>query len=142
MHVVAWRTRRPRASRSPTAAGAEHAAGHLLHAPPTGDSAVVDTLRTAATAALARGAPDAAATLLRRALAEPPRERAAVLLELASAEAVTQDLRALEHAREVDCAADPGQRARAAILAAHALLWVGETTTHSRSWPAERDPGS
>ena len=123
-------------------AGAEHAAGHLLHAPPTGDSAVVDTLRTAATSALARGAPDAAATLLQRALAEPPRERATVLLELASAESVTQDPAALEHAREVmDCAADPSERAQAALLAAHALLWVGRDDDALEILAAaERDP--
>ncbi len=108
-------------------AGTERAAGHLLLAPATGDPAVVDALRTAAAAAIARGAPDGAATLLRRALAEPPSNRNDVLLELAAAEAVTQDPAAAEHAREVvEAATDPGQRARGAILAASALLWVGQ----------------
>ncbi|MBP2478778.1 DNA-binding CsgD family transcriptional regulator [Crossiella equi] len=45
---------------------------HLLVAAPSGDAAVVRTLRAAAGKALSRGAPEVAASCLRRALAEPP----------------------------------------------------------------------
>jgi DNA-binding CsgD family transcriptional regulator len=51
---------------------AELIAPHLLVAEPESDPFVVDTLRTAADGALARGAPETAAVLLDRALAEPP----------------------------------------------------------------------
>ena len=47
-------------------------AAHLLHAEPTGVAWAVDALRDAATDALLRGAPDAAAAFLERALIEPP----------------------------------------------------------------------
>jgi DNA-binding CsgD family transcriptional regulator len=108
------------------AAGVERAASHLMLAPATGDPAIVDALRNAAAAASARGAPDAAATLLRRALAEPPTDPTDVLLELAAAEAVTQDPAAVEHARDAIAAAPTAaQRARGALLAANAMLWFG-----------------
>ncbi|HEY0542347.1 MAG TPA: AAA family ATPase [Actinoallomurus sp.] len=45
---------------------------HLLVAEPSSDPFVVETLRAAADRALARGAPEAAAAYLSRALAEPP----------------------------------------------------------------------
>jgi DNA-binding CsgD family transcriptional regulator len=63
-------------------------AAHLVRLPPSGDPWVVLRLREAAAAAMTAGAPDAAAGVLRRALAEPPSagERVAVLRELARAE--------------------------------------------------------
>ncbi len=63
-------------------------AAHLLRAEPAGDLAAVAALRRAAAAAFDRGAPEAAVSYLRRALAEPPEAaaRAEVLLELGKAE--------------------------------------------------------
>src|SRR5215213_4105037 len=56
---------------------------HLLATPPSGETDVVAMLRVAARSALGGGAPDTAAALLRRALAEPPADsdRAHVLFE-------------------------------------------------------------
>jgi predicted ATPase len=51
---------------------AEHVAAHLLLTEPAGEKPVVRTLLTAATAALARGAPEGAKQYLERALREPP----------------------------------------------------------------------
>ncbi len=48
---------------------------HLLHAHPRGDVGVVAVLRAAAAVASGRGAPETAATCLRRALEEPPPRR-------------------------------------------------------------------
>ncbi len=67
----------------------EQVAVHLLRVEARADPVVVDALRAAAAEAEGRGAPDAAVTFLRRALAEPPRAgetRAAVLVELGTAE--------------------------------------------------------
>lgn len=50
----------------------EDAAGHLFELPPRGDPETVATLLEAARLATARGAPDVAASLVQRALAEPP----------------------------------------------------------------------
>jgi DNA-binding CsgD family transcriptional regulator len=67
---------------------ADQAATHLMLTVPDGDEFVVATLRQAAAQAVAQGAPPAAASYLRRALAEPPprKERARVLYELGVAE--------------------------------------------------------
>jgi DNA-binding CsgD family transcriptional regulator len=64
-------------------------AAHVATMTPAGDSWVLARLREAARAAIESGAPDAAANLLNRALAEPPSpaERIAVLRETARAEA-------------------------------------------------------
>jgi DNA-binding CsgD family transcriptional regulator len=66
----------------------EAIAAHLLRSDPAGDAQTVGRLRTAATLALRRGAPDVAVTYLRRAHAEPPppAERVTVLHELGRAE--------------------------------------------------------
>jgi len=63
-------------------------AAHLLRVRPAGDGWVVARLREAAEAAMATGAPQAAASLLDRALAEPPPpgQRAVVLREAARAQ--------------------------------------------------------
>jgi DNA-binding CsgD family transcriptional regulator/tetratricopeptide (TPR) repeat protein len=71
----------------------EQVAVHLLHVDPRADAHTVDVLRAAAAGAAGRGAPDAAVTFLRRALAEPPdagAPRAAVLVELGEAEALAR----------------------------------------------------
>src|SRR4051794_2252850 len=72
-----------------TGASDQRVADHLLSAPTAGDAWVVERLRAAAAAATATGAPDTAAVLLRRALAEPPDEasKPALALELGMAEA-------------------------------------------------------
>ncbi|HEX2178720.1 MAG TPA: AAA family ATPase [Actinomycetota bacterium] len=66
----------------------ERVAAHLLHTEPAADEAVVDTLRTAAREALARGAPESARRYLERALREPPAgdSRGRVLCKLGVAE--------------------------------------------------------
>ena len=107
-------------------AGPERAATHLLHAPAAGDPAVVGPLVAAAEIAITRGACEAALPLLRRALAEPPREPAAVLFELARAEHLVQDSAAIEHARTVVETADaPLLHTRGALLAADILMQRG-----------------
>jgi DNA-binding CsgD family transcriptional regulator len=64
--------------------GADQAAAHLVQAEPFGEPWVVEALRTAARHALSQGAPDVAASYLRRALAEPPppEQRLTVMVEL------------------------------------------------------------
>ena len=107
---------------------AERAAAHLLLTPAAGRVWAVGALRRAAAAALARGAPDTAVPLLRRALAEGGSDRIEVLLELARAEAITQDPAAVEHAREVATTGEtPAQRVRGAFVATDALLGRGQT---------------
>ena len=54
----------------------ERVALHLLRTDPAADPETVAVLRAAAERAITRGAPESAATLLRRALAEPPLEPA------------------------------------------------------------------
>ena len=82
-------------------AGAEpsRVALHVLACPPAGKVERVAVLRAAALGAAARGAPDVAARLLRRALSEPPpvAERAAVLLEAGTAEALAAEPISVEH---------------------------------------------
>ena len=64
-------------------AAPEHVAAHLLAAEPQGSAAVAATLREAAADALARGAQEAAAAYLERALLEVPRDQSgAIGLEL------------------------------------------------------------
>ncbi len=98
---------------------------HLLATTPAGDPEMVAMLRESARSALAGGAPDAAAELLRRALDEPPTdaERPAVVLELGNAEHEIGNTAATRHLREaIETTTDPLTRARAVI----ALAW----TTH------------
>jgi DNA-binding CsgD family transcriptional regulator len=68
---------------------ADHVAAQLLVSARGGAGWVVESLLEAARSAMDHGAPDSAATLLRRALAEPPPgpRRAEVLVELGRAEA-------------------------------------------------------
>src|SRR5215469_366555 len=79
-------------------APAERVTAHLLLAPPTGDLHRVGTLRLAADAAAHRGAPRAAATYLRRALAESPAEqdRGEILADLGRYEVATMQFEAAE----------------------------------------------
>ena len=93
---------------------------HLLEVPAESDPDVVATLREAALDARARGAPDAAARLLSRAVAEPPPTavRPAVLIELVEAlHAQGDSATAARRAREAhSCAPDPVSRARVLAL--------------------------
>jgi tetratricopeptide (TPR) repeat protein len=101
--------------------GPEQVAVHLVATEPVGDQRVVGTLRQAARDALAGGAPDTAAALLRRALAEPPdsETRALVHFELGSAEHQLGGLAARDHLRAAgEAVADPIVRARALITLA------------------------
>jgi DNA-binding CsgD family transcriptional regulator len=103
---------------------ADRLALHLLHGEPSRDPWVVETLRDAARIANERGAPDAAARYLRRALEEPPpasvRPRVLLELGLAAIAGFDADAPALLQAA-VDQIADPVERAEAALRAARAL---------------------
>jgi DNA-binding NarL/FixJ family response regulator len=101
---------------------------HLLLARPTADPAVVEALQAAARRAGARGVPESAALLLRRALDEPPPPavRPAVLLELGTAEMRGGDPAALDHLMAAaDEAGDLAARAVATLALARALLHSG-----------------
>jgi hypothetical protein len=121
-----------RAARLLGEAGAEseRVAAHLLLIPPAADSQVVATLRDAARRAGSRGASESAVAYLRRALAEPPPvvERARLLLELGSAEALLSGDAAVEHLREAHgLIDDPIPRAETALLLGRQLLLVSRT---------------
>ena len=116
-----------RAARLLEAAGAEpeRVATHLLLAPRSGDPGVVAVLREAARRAGSRGAAESATAYLRRALAEPPpeAERAELLLELGSVEALVNGAAAVEHLQEAHALAeDPIRRAQTALLLGHQLF--------------------
>ena len=103
-------------------------AAHLMRVRPAGEPWVVERLRDAAGAALGSGAPQAAADLLKRALAEPPlrAERVSVLREGAAAESMAGRKAAcalLEEALGLE--ADPHRRAEIALqlAEAHANLY-------------------
>jgi tetratricopeptide (TPR) repeat protein len=92
------------AAEAPAEAGAspERLTAQLLLTDPTGDRRRVETLRSAAISAARRGAPNAAAARLRRALAESPgeQERGEILAELGQYEvAAVQYEAAEEHLR-------------------------------------------
>ena len=107
----------------------DRAAVHLLATEPAAERRVVERLRAAAERALARGAPESAVALLRRALVEPPpaAETAAVLVALGRAELLAGEEVAVEHLREaLATARDASLRAEAARALAGALTDVGE----------------
>jgi len=107
----------------------ERPAAHLLEVDPAGEEWVVDTLTAAADATAARGAPETAARLLRRALAEPPapERRCALLMSAGGAEAQAGDPRAIEHLREAaDAAGDADARVRAIVALTNMLGVSGD----------------
>ena len=125
-------------------------AAHLVRVRPTGDGWVLARLREAARAAMDSGAPQAAADLLDRALAEPPSpgQRAGVLREAARAQVTAGRERAfvlLEEALRV--AAGPRVRAEIALEVAEAYAalfrWVDAVDVIERALaelgPAEAD---
>ncbi len=101
-------------------------AAHLLASAPAADPWVVERLGEAATDALERGAPEAAATYLRRAVAEPPApaDRARTLLSLATAEWRAGQREAIGHAEQAVAVAgeDRGTFLSASLLLALASL--------------------
>ena len=103
---IGWRSNaHTRAARAleERGADADRVVVHLLTSDPSGDESAVRLLRGAAERALARGAPDAATSLLERALAEPPDTdcRGSLLFELGHAERCTGRLdAAVGHLRE------------------------------------------
>ena len=106
----------------------ERVAAHLLPSPGSGEAWVVDVLREVARHARASGAPESAASLLRRALREPPgaEARAGVLRELGSGEAATGLPAAVEHLEEaVAAAAGDRERAPALLELGRALATAG-----------------
>lgn len=129
-------------------ADAEDVGRHLLAAEPAGDAWVVDRLIEAQSAALRRGAPDAAARYGRRALAEPtaPERRVDVLRAVADAEGRHYDRTAFEHVDEaLALATDPRQRLSIAVQRAHLALALdgdaGDTLSAAlRAAPADVDP--
>jgi DNA-binding CsgD family transcriptional regulator len=93
-------------------------AAHLMLVHAFGDGWVVARLREAARAAMASGAPQAAAELLRRAVSEPPaiEERVDVLRELARAEITAGwDAAAASLGQAMGLASDRRQRAEIAV---------------------------
>ncbi|HEX6744500.1 MAG TPA: AAA family ATPase [Solirubrobacteraceae bacterium] len=84
------------------AASPERVAAQLLHCQPAGDAWAFEHLVAAARLASARGAVDAVATYLQRALEEPapPERRGEILLDLGRAEAQFDHAAAVAHLRE------------------------------------------
>jgi DNA-binding CsgD family transcriptional regulator len=108
----------------------ERIAAQVAEAEPAGDTERVELLRRVAAYALAKGAPEAAVAWLRRALAEPPPStgRAAVLLELGSAELRAAEPEAVEHlGAAVELTTDPTLLALAVRLLANALTWARDS---------------
>ena len=107
----------------------EAVALHLLRSDPSGEAATVAVLRAAAERAGTRGAPESASIFLRRALAEPPPDRAVEAdvrceLGLALAAHVQPDAPALL-GEAVELAASPTRRAEIALSGARALGMAG-----------------
>jgi DNA-binding CsgD family transcriptional regulator len=118
-----------RAARLLASEGAEpeQVAMQLLSCEPASDPNAVKALQAAAAAGLARGAPETAAGYLRRALAEPPADRAVVLGELGSAERIARDPAAVVHLEQArQATTDPIAGARLAGQLANVLLFTGE----------------
>lgn len=102
---------------------------HLLRGAAAGDPQVVALLRGAARDALAEGAPRTAASLLRRALSEPPpgELRTEVLAELGQAEALARDPAAAGHLSEaLDRSDRPAARVPLACALGELLAWNGQ----------------
>ncbi len=106
----------------------ERVAAHLMHAPPSADRWVSETLREAAGAALLTGAPDAAARLLQRAMDEPPPVecRYQTLRDLAAARSASDLPGATEALHQaIGVASTPLQQAKARRALGRALYAQG-----------------
>jgi DNA-binding CsgD family transcriptional regulator len=109
-------------------ASAHQVCDHLLEAPPAGDPWVVRMLCGHATQLCGRGAPELAATYLRRAVAEPPseRERAAVVAQLGMAESYTRPDMAIEYLTEaIGQIDDPATLARIGRWTSDSMVRAG-----------------
>ena len=107
----------------------EEVAAHLVRVEPHDDPGHADLLRRAARRALARGAPDAAAAYLRRAiLATPDGDlRAQLLQELGRCELSMRDPACIPHLKEaIEGLHDRRSRSRAALALADGLLYVAD----------------
>jgi DNA-binding CsgD family transcriptional regulator len=121
-------------------AGAEpqQVAAQLLQCDPRGDPSTVERLSKAAGVAMAKGAPEHAVTYLRRALAEPPPDKArgGVLAALGRAEAcgVHADAEsAIAHLSEaLESIPDPAAHARTARVLGQVLLVADRGADASR----------
>lgn len=112
-------------------ADAERVAVHLLATEPGEDSWPLEPLRQAAAVALARAAPETAVAFLRRALLErvDDVERADILAELGSAEALAGDPSAVEHfTQALDLTTDP-------VTYAARTLRLGRVLIHADRGP-------
>jgi DNA-binding CsgD family transcriptional regulator len=110
-------------------ASEERIAAQIAEAPPERNQLRVELLRRVAAAALARGAPAAATTLLARALAEPPdtETRPQVLVELGCAELRLGASEAIGHLSDaVESTHEIEPRAAAARQLANALTIGGQ----------------
>jgi DNA-binding CsgD family transcriptional regulator len=104
---------------------------HVMHTEPAADPRAVELLRDAACAPLGLGDAAGAASLLARALEEPPAagERGAVMLELGRAYARAGAPEAIAPLTEiVSLAQDPGEIASAAIELSGMLFFAGRAT--------------
>jgi DNA-binding SARP family transcriptional activator/DNA-binding NarL/FixJ family response regulator len=125
----------------------EEVAAHLLLAPSRGNEATVELLRAAARTAMARGASDAAVTLLRRALNEPvpQRERADVLIELGMVETLVDGPAGTAHLSEAyDLVEDARERARIAMVIVRTQVFAsppGVATDFAQTAGAELPDG-
>jgi DNA-binding CsgD family transcriptional regulator len=109
-------------------AAPERVAAQLLRCQPSGDEWTFDRLVAAAAQASGRGAADAVATYLQRALDEPPppERRCEILLELAASQVLSDHLGAVAHVREALAGdLDLDQRFRATMLLAGVLGQTG-----------------
>jgi DNA-binding CsgD family transcriptional regulator len=106
----------------------DQVAAQLIQAEPRGDPWAIERLRSAAAVAHARGAAEAAARYLERALREPPDpdERQALLLGLARAyAAISPAAGAVAFGEAVEGASDPRARAEAGLGLGLALTFSG-----------------
>ena len=104
---------------------------HLLVVEPRGDATVVEILLAAAEEAMARGDPDTTATVMRRALQEPPAgaQRGEVLRRLGLARAALGDREGFVHLEAaIEASADPAARARIALELSQSLRMAAEFT--------------
>lgn len=116
-------------------APASRVAVHLMAAGPAGDPWVVEKLREQARTAARGGAPAAAASILGRALAEPPPEflRAEILFELAAVVRALDMRQCVEFLKQaLDAAHDDDLRERISVHLANVLLadpaaWEADT---------------
>lgn len=103
-------------------------AAHLLQADVVLQDWAIDTLKDAAAGALQNGAPDASCAYLQRALLDVPSgpQRARILLDLAKAEALIDQVSALVHLQEATpLIDDPEVRAAAFRQIGHVLNGLG-----------------